>query len=87
MAGYLYILQTKGNHYYIGSTCDLERRMAEHSCGKTKSLKNLLPVQLVFSEKFEDIKLARQLESKLKKSKSRKIREQIIKDGVIKMGL
>lgn len=86
MAGYIYILQTKGNHYYIGSTNDLNRRLLEHKSGKTKSLKRLLPIKLVFSQKFGDVNLARKIENKLKRFKSRKIIEKIIKEGRIIMG-
>jgi len=81
---YLYILKTANDKYYIGSTIHLNKRVFEHSLGKTKSLKYILPIKLVFSQKFDDIKTARKIELKLKKFKSRKIIEQIIKDHVIK---
>jgi predicted GIY-YIG superfamily endonuclease len=45
----------------------------------------LLPVKLVFSQKYDDIKIARKIEIKIKRFKNRKIIEQIIKDGKIKM--
>ncbi|MEP7219741.1 MAG: GIY-YIG nuclease family protein [Bacteroidota bacterium] len=50
---FVYILQSqKNNQYYIGSTANLLRRIAEHNSGKTKSLKYLLPVVLVFKQEF-----------------------------------
>ena len=86
--GYLYILQSEKNQrYYIGSTGDLARRLVEHNSGKTKSLVNLLPMQLVFSKSYENLQEARAMENKLKKFKSRDILERIIRDKEIKMGL
>lgn len=86
--GYLYILQSQKNQrYYIGSIGDLARRLAEHNSGKTKSLINLLPVQLVFTKRYENLGEARAMENKLKKMKSRAILERIIRDNEIKMGL
>lgn len=87
MIGYLYILQTKNNHYYIGSTNDLNRRLLEHRIGKTASLRRLLPIKLVFSQKYEDIKTARYIELKLKRFKNRNILEKIIQEGIVKTGL
>lgn len=80
MVGYVYILQTKGNHYYVGSTNNLDRRLLEHQLGKTKSLKNLLPFNIIFSQKFNELVIARKIEAKLKKFKSRKIIKRIISD-------
>lgn len=84
--GYVYILLTKGNHYYIGSTSDIVRRLNEHKFGKTISLRKLLPVRLVFKQEYLDLKSARKIEAKLKKFKNRKILDQIIKNGKIITG-
>jgi len=87
MEGYVYILKSSENGaYYIGSTIDLERRLIEHNSGKTKSLKNILPVELVFSQMYENIQTARRIEFKIKRFKSRDITERIIADGKIIMG-
>ncbi|MFA7653957.1 MAG: GIY-YIG nuclease family protein [Candidatus Magasanikbacteria bacterium] len=87
MEGFVYILQSEKNgSYYVGSTINLEKRIFEHNTGQTKSLKYLLPLKLVFFQKFGDIGLARALEYKIKNFKSRKIIEQIIVDQKIKMG-
>ncbi len=76
---FLYILKSKkNNRYYIGSTNDLERRLQEHNSGKTKSLKYLRPLQVVFYKEFENEIEARQMERKLKKFKSRDILDKIV---------
>ena len=84
---FVYILKLNNGQYYIGSTNDIERRVGEHSSGKTKSIKYKLPLKLVLKQKFVSISKARSIENKLKKLKSRKIVEKIIKDQEIKMGL
>lgn len=84
---FVYILQSiKNNKYYIGSTNNLERRLVEHNCGKTKSLKHLRPLKIVFKKEYEKEVDARLIERKLKKLKNRNIIESIIKNQDIKMG-
>ncbi|MCF7917382.1 GIY-YIG nuclease family protein, partial [Candidatus Gracilibacteria bacterium] len=47
---YTYIL--KGERFYVGSTTDLERRLAEHERGKTHTTKRIGVWSLVFKEEF-----------------------------------
>ena len=76
MEGYVYILESsKNGRYYIGSTVNLESRLKEHNGGKNISTRNLRPWNLVFCQKCCNIRLARQMEYKLKKYKSRIIIE------------
>jgi len=85
---YVYILKnSKNNRYYIGSTNNIERRLAEHNSGKTKYLRPLLPIELVFKKDFEKLKDARLIERKLKNLKNHNILERIIREGDINMGL
>ena len=82
---YVYILQSERNaKYYIGSTNDLVRRLSEHNSGQTESLKNLLPVKLVFSKVYNVKGEAGKMERHLKRLKSRTIIQKIIDEGVIK---
>ena len=77
----LYILKSKKNdRFYIGSTNDMERRLNEHNSGKTKSLKYLRPLEVVFLKEFENERDARQMEKKLKKFKNKNILEKIVAD-------
>ena len=82
--GFVYIIQSIGyNRYYIGSTVDFERRLVEHNSGKTIATKNKGPWKFVFIKKYNTLVEARRLEYKLKRFKSRKIIERIIKDEEI----
>ena len=86
--GYLYILQSEKNgRYYIGSTNNLKRRLAEHNSGTTPSLTNLLPMRLVFKKVYDNLQEARKMELHLKKLKSRSIIERIIREQEIKTEL
>ena len=66
------------NKYYVGSTTDIERRLAEHNRGKEKFTKTGIPWLLVHTETFEELTQARKRESFIKKMKSRKFIEQLI---------
>ena len=84
--GVVYILQSQVNQrYYIGSTCDLERRLIEHDTGKSQYTKLTKPFKLVFSQGYGTLQEARKIEYKLKQLKSRAIIERIVKDQKIEM--
>ncbi len=56
MKGYMYILQCSDDHYYTGSTNDLERRMEEHQNGEGANFTHRhLPFKLIYLEEFERI--------------------------------
>ena len=68
----MYILFSPSHdRYYIGSTVDLEHRVARHNAGTNASTKAYRPWQLVYSENFETLGLARRRESEVKSWKSR----------------
>ena len=82
MNGYLYILQSvKNNRFYIGSTTDLTRRLTEHNEGKSPYTRTTRPWIIRYSKKFENILEARREERKLKKLKSRKVIDELIRVG------
>jgi putative endonuclease len=50
---HVYVLRSlKDGRLYTGVTENLERRLREHSAGKTRSLRYRRPLVLVFSESF-----------------------------------
>lgn len=75
----------KNGRYYIGSTNAVERRFEEHCRGHVKATKYLLPIELKFFKEYESLALARRIEYKIKKLKSRKIIERIVLEKEIKI--
>ncbi len=78
---WVYVLKSlKNGRLYIGSTNDLERRLAEHNSGKNKYTRHVRPLQLVYNEVCDGRLEARRRESYLKSGQGReflklKIRE------------
>jgi len=65
--------------YYIGQTQDLNNRLAEHNSGESKSTKSGIPWKIVYQKEFDTRSAAMSFENHLKKMKSRKYLESIIK--------
>ena len=85
---FVYILKSnKNGRYYIGSTNNLERRILEHNSGKTKSLKYLRPLEIVFYKEFIEEYEAKKIEKKLKRFKNKNIIERIIVEQKLNLGL
>ena len=82
---FVYILQSlKNGRYYIGHTDNVLNRLEEHNRGKTLSIKNSLPFEIQFSQKFKTREDAICVEKKLKKWKNKEILKRIIADGIIR---
>jgi putative endonuclease len=53
---WMYILECADGSYYVGSTKDLERRIAEHQEGLgAKYTSRRLPVKLVYGEEYDRV--------------------------------
>ena len=75
---YMYILRCSNGQYYVGSTYDLDKRLAEHKSGKGALFtKQHLPVELVYYEEFQRIVEAFQREHQVK-GWNRKKKESLI---------
>ena len=82
---HLYIARCKNGSYYTGITTNVKRRLFEHNNKiGAKSLKGKLPVELVYSQSFENQIEAARREREIK-GWSRKKKEILIKDTL--MGL
>ncbi|MCK4791133.1 MAG: GIY-YIG nuclease family protein [Desulfobacteraceae bacterium] len=69
---YVYVLQSQKNErLYIGSTNNLERRVAEHNSGKSRYTRSTRPFELVYQEDYEERIEARRRELFLKTGKGR----------------
>ena len=79
---YMYILKCSDDSYYVGSTIDLQKRIAEHNMGVgAKYTKRRLPVRLVYCEEYENVKDAF-LREKQVQGWSRKKREALINNDL-----
>lgn len=68
----VYIIHSKSyDKYYIGQTCDLNKRINSHNYGNVKSTKPYIPYELVWSCEKENRAEAMVLEKKLKNLKSK----------------
>ncbi|MDP3934941.1 MAG: GIY-YIG nuclease family protein [Candidatus Giovannonibacteria bacterium] len=81
---FVYILKSlRDARFYIGSTTNLQERLKHHFGGFTPSTKSFGKIELVFSQKYPNLKDARSIERKLKALKRKDYLEKIIKDGKI----
>ena len=66
MEGYMYILRCANGQFYTGSTKDLQLRLKQHEQGQGANFtKKHLPVELVYSELHNSIKVAFQREKQV----------------------
>ncbi|MBU1705422.1 GIY-YIG nuclease family protein [Patescibacteria group bacterium] len=67
---FVYVIHsTLHNRFYIGSTANIETRLAKHNSGATRSTKPFRPWVLVCYESFETRTEARKRENQIKKYK------------------
>ena len=68
---FTYILRCSDDSLYVGSTNDLERRVAQHNTSKSGAhyTKIRRPVELVYHESFSTLRDARHREAELKRWK------------------
>jgi putative endonuclease len=77
---FVYILQSmKDFSFYVGQCDDLDKRMSKHFEGMSKYTASKRPLRLVYFELYETRSEAIKREREIKKMKSRKYIEQLIK--------
>ena len=68
---FVYILRGASGRHYIGSTANLERRLAEHHRGNNHTTRRLgRNLELVISKTVDGLVEARQIELALKRKKN-----------------
>ncbi len=78
----MYILfSEKLNKYYVGACTDLNRRIYEHNIGHSKFTKTGIPWVVIYSEAFDTLQESKAREFEIKKMKSRKYIEELIRVG------
>jgi len=76
---WVYILKCSDGSYYTGSSSNIEKRISEHQQGAIKGYtSNRRPVELIFSEYFDDVHNAISAERQIK-GWSRAKKEALIK--------
>jgi len=66
---YTYIIQSlKDGSFYIGSTSDLKRRIAQHNQGRAKYSSTKMPFKLVWYSAFKEKEKSQNFEKYLKSS-------------------
>ncbi|MEK7630994.1 MAG: GIY-YIG nuclease family protein [Patescibacteria group bacterium] len=64
---YIYVLKSqKDGRHYIGFTSDLEKRLLRHNSGGNISTKHRRPLELIYSEQYEDRITALRREKEIK---------------------
>jgi putative endonuclease len=77
---FVYILYSnKSDRYYVGYTSDIENRVSKHNARSTTSTLSGIPWELVYSEEFKSKTEAIKREKAIKRMKSRKYIESLIK--------
>ena len=81
----MYILRCANNHYYVGSTDNLELRFQQHLNGEGANYtKKHLPVKLVYYEEFQRIDDAYYREQQIK-GWSRAKKEALINNNIYRL--
>ena len=85
---YVYILKCNDGSFYTGVTNNIEKRVAEHNSDYSVTAYTFKrrPVQLVYSQQFNDIKQAIELEKQIK-GWSRRKKEALINEDWEKLKL
>ena len=76
---FVYVLHSeKSGRYYIGSSKDVEQRLAQHNSGMMRFSRHHRPWQLVYTEAHETLVEARRRESQIKSWKSPSYMERVL---------
>ena len=75
------ILSLSHSTRYIGSTDNIEKRLKEHNRGRVRYTKGRRPWQLIYSERFVTLSLARKREIYLKSGQGRKFIDNILSEA------
>jgi putative endonuclease len=77
---YTYILfSAKLNKYYVGACTDLQKRLHEHNIGHSRFTSTGIPWEIKYSESFETLQEAKKRELFIKRMKSRKYIESLLR--------
>ncbi|MCH7402489.1 GIY-YIG nuclease family protein [Belliella kenyensis] len=76
---YTYVLKSRDYDYFYKGHCkDLQKRLAQHNAGMTKSIKPFIPFDIVYFEEFKTLEEAIKREKYFKSSRGRKFLNKIL---------
>ncbi len=76
---YAYVLKSVEHDYYYKGHCrDLEKRLQQHNCGMTDSIRPYIPFVIVYSESFETMEEAVERERYFKSSAGRRFLKKVL---------
>ncbi len=82
MPHFVYILYSESrDHFYIGSTADVQQRISRHNAGATSSTKTGRPWVVVYTKTLPTKTIALIRENQLKRKKSRVYLESLIRNS------
>ena len=80
----VYVLKSvKDGRHYIGYTNDLERRLSDHNRGKSRSVRNRGPFEIIYKEVCSDEILAKERERQIKSYKGGEAFKKLIAQRVV----
>ena len=75
----VYVIRScKNSKLYVGTTCDLKRRVQQHNRGNVKATNRDRPFKLVYKETFHDRVLAMKRKRFFKTGKGREVLRNLI---------
>jgi len=75
---FVYVLSDNSGRLYKGMTNNLERRLKEHTRGKTKTTRNMENVKVVYKEIYKNRQDARKRELYLKSAAGRRFLKKVL---------
>ncbi len=76
---YLYVLRSlRDERLYTRITADVERRLGEHNAGRVKSTRSRRPLEVVYTETFENRRLATARERYFKTAEGGALKQRLI---------
>ena len=85
MTAWTYILRLKSGQLYIGSTTDIDQRIADHIAGRAcRTTKLDPPLKLIYSESFPTFSEVRKREAQIKRW-TRAKKEALVAGDMVKL--
>lgn len=77
----VYVIKDQNGKIYKGLTNNLNRRLKEHRCGKTRTTSKMTDFFVIYTEECKDIEKARKRELYLKSAAGRRFLKKTLNKG------